>query len=651
MQNAESTVREPAGGRLLAKADVLFVGTALLLSILVGVAVGGPDYLPTNDGPNHVFTSYVARHLDDPAESWGRYLRPGAAFSNIGFHSLYGFWMHFLSWRSALRASLVTMALLWAWGVAALAAALGRRRLWLGLFGFAGAVQWILYMGLFSFYLSTAFGFFAIALAMFWPSWPWYRRGMLAACLLGQGMLHPVPAMLTASVIAAVGLSRARWQGCLRELGCLVLMGAPLVLLGLANTNHLRPGAESWIPSLAERAGLAVRAFVSGPAWRSWTIIVAALGSAGLALAGRRWRQDPAEGALLMVGIAFAATAVFAPVHLPGWQFFNMRFSPVAAVLLVVLLPIEKISSVRLRGAVAVSLFVYATASNAWAIGYGRQLREASVDLLSGLDAPIRRTGFRLPLIIEPRAGEPQEKWARTIPYATANWNMGSIFALAQGGVPIYTFAESEDVHQVLWRPASQIGPLPPHPERGFEWWLSEPEILRVPGAREKEVVHLLSYAPYYEDVIFYGRPEEVEWLRAWRFHIDYQRGGLAIARFQACPVELEILPDERGHRPTLLQFGWAPAETATFVMNLPPQPGATTPRRIPVAESGCGEVWFRVLFDEDRDGQASPGDATCREASPAGVVFIPSGSRRAICTPSQALLVRATDTSIRPAR
>jgi hypothetical protein len=420
-------------------------------------------------------------------------------------------------------------------------------------------------------------------------------------------------------------------------------MSTPLILLSLSNTHELRSEGEYWVPPLAQRAGLAVRAFVSGPAWRSWPIVIAALGGAGLALADRRWRRDPAQGALLVVGIAFAAVAVFAPAHLPSWQFFNMRFSPVAAVLLVVLLPLEKISSLRRRGAVAITLLVYATASNAWAIGYGRRLRAASADLLSGLEAPIRRTGFRLPLIIEPRAGEPQEKGARTIPYATANWNMGSIFALAQGGVSIYPFAELGGRSPGVVASSQH----PPYPERGFEWWLSEPELLRVPGGREREIVHLLSYAPYYEDVIFYGRPDEVEWLRAWRFQIDYQRGGLAIARFQACPVELEIVPDDRGHRPTVLQFGWAPAETATFVMNLPALPGATTPRRIPVPESGCGDVWFRVLFDEDHDGRASAGDTTCREASPAGVVFIRAGTRRAICSPSQAVLGRASGTKL----
>jgi hypothetical protein len=69
------------------------------------------------------------------------------------------------------------------------------------------------------------------------------------------------------------------------------------------------------------------------------------------------------------------------------------------------------------------------------------------------------------------------------------------------------------------------------------------------------------------------------------------------------------------------------------------------------VSESGCGDVWFRVLFDEDHDGQASAGDATCLEADAAGVVLIRAGTRRAICSPSQALLLRTTGPATRPAR
>ena len=338
-----------------------------------------------------------------------------------------------------------------------------------------------------------------------------------------------------------------------------------------------------------------------------------------------------------MSGLAFALVATLAPFHIPGWQFFNMRFSPLAAVVLVLLLPIERWSP-GVRRALLAALSVYAVASNVWALRYNLRLHEATLDLLSGLDAPIQRNGMRLPLILEPRAGEPQDKASRTIPYATANWNMGALFAVEQGGVPAWSFAESASIHALLWRWPEQQGLRPPRPARGFEWWLSEPEVLNVPGARKAALNHLLSFAPYYQDVIFYGRPEEVDGLRERGFAIDYQRGGLAIARFHACPTELELTPGPGGHAATIIQFGWAPATEMTFSTSLPAEPESQKARRWLLSECPCGEVWFRVLFDHDGNGRLSPGDSTCLEARPDGVVTarIAAGGGRVLCRPGQ---------------
>jgi hypothetical protein len=41
----------------------IFYVVAIALSLLVGAAVAIPEYLPTNDGPQHVFSSHAARHL------------------------------------------------------------------------------------------------------------------------------------------------------------------------------------------------------------------------------------------------------------------------------------------------------------------------------------------------------------------------------------------------------------------------------------------------------------------------------------------------------------------------------------------------------------------------------------------------------------
>jgi hypothetical protein len=147
----------PAGRQRLWTAAFLIV--ACLLSVLTGAAVGAPAYLPTNDGPEHVFSSHAATRLDDASLGYGRHLKLGTTFSQAGFDHLLAFFELLLPWRIALRACLVFMVLFWAWGVVALAAAVGgRRRVWLGLFGFAAAVQWVLYMGFFPFYLSSAFG-------------------------------------------------------------------------------------------------------------------------------------------------------------------------------------------------------------------------------------------------------------------------------------------------------------------------------------------------------------------------------------------------------------------------------------------------------------------------------------------------------------
>jgi len=194
-----------------------------------------------------------------------------------------------------------------------------------------------------------------------------------------------------------------------------------------------------------------------------------------------------------------------------------MRFSPVAAVLLVVLLAAREDILCPLAGCRCDTLLVYATASNAWAIGYGSTAggqRRSAVRL----EAPIRRTGFRLPAHHRAPCGraarEGDENEFRTPP-PIGTW--GSIFALAQGGVSIYPFVEQGDVHPVLWRPARTAIPE----ARLRVVALGAKRLLRYPGRARERSSTCLSYAPYYEDVIFYGRPEEVEWLRPWRFHID----------------------------------------------------------------------------------------------------------------------------------
>jgi hypothetical protein len=181
-------------------------------------------------------------------------LKPGAVLAQIGFDQIFSFWERFLSWRLALRVSLVNMTLLWAWGVVALAGAFGgRRRIWLGLFGFAAAVQWQVYMGFFSYYVATGFGFYVIAVAAWRPKWNLVWRTTLAAGLACQALLHPVPAVMCGLVVAAIALWRAPAGGLLRESARLAAMAFPAALVVLAGTGSGR-SATRILESSVDRA-------------------------------------------------------------------------------------------------------------------------------------------------------------------------------------------------------------------------------------------------------------------------------------------------------------------------------------------------------------------------------------------------------------
>jgi hypothetical protein len=635
--DSDTVPTQPARSGWLPAEMAAFLILALLLSVLTAAAVAVPDYLPTNDGPEHVFASHVAQHLDDPSLGYGRYLKLGATFSQVGFDYLLAFFELVLPWRAALRACLVVMVLLWAWGVVALAAAVGgKRRVWLGLFGFASAVQWVLYMGFFPFYLSSVFGLYVLALAFMRSEWNLMWRIVLAAGLACQALLHPVPALCSMVVLAVITAVRTQPRELLPEAGRFGLLVLPAAAIVLASVGPSLGHSDWWIMPLADRLLLAMRAFVSGPSWRWATLPACALAGAGFCIARKQWREDRRQGALLLAGLTFALLATQAPYHIPGWNFFHMRFSPLAAVLLTLLLPVERWPrSVRFAGLIL--LVSYAAASNAWALAYNLRLYHASEDLLSGLDIPLHRTGVRLPLIIEPRAGEPQNFLRREIPGCAANWNVGALYAVEQGGVPAFGFTESETLHPLVWRWPPGQGLRPPRPTRGFEHSLSEPDVLGLPGGRKAAVTHLLSYAPAYQDVIFYGRPEEIAWLHERHFAIDYEKGGLAIARFQACPAELILAPGQSGHKAAWVQFGWVPARQTVLSLKLPALPGAETPRGYPIP-SPCGDVWFRVVFHEDGDGAQSAGDTVCMESDADGAfgAHVEPGGSRILCHPGR---------------
>jgi hypothetical protein len=617
-----------------ARATAAYWLIAGALSLVLVASITSVDYLATSDGPQRIFAGQMLNHLHDPGRGYDKYLAESPTLTNVGFELVFARLEPQLGWRRAYQVVLCLIALLWAWGVCALAASLGRR--WLGLVGFASALQWGFYMGLFSWQMGTALGFFVLAWAFWRGSERTLDRMMLAALFLCQAVVHSFAAMLTGFVLLVHALLSAEGKARGKAVAVLLALALPAIAVGLWTLLHhvgnQAAATYSYPPtSLGHRFVLLARGVVSGPGWRAWPLVL--LAGWGL-VACRRWKVlDARERALGLAGIVLVLGAVVLPLHTRGWEFFCVRFAPLGLVLLALL---ALRGSSRLVGlAAAAAVIVYATSSLAWSWQHHVRIRQASTDLLAGLDAPIRRQGLRLPLPLEPPPGEDADEWTRDIPYVATNSHLGALYAVAQGGVPSVLFAGLSG--QVLrWRQPPESW-MPPHPPRGYEWHLWEAPVRANPKRRWAGLIRYLSFAAPFEDVILQALPSDVQLLERLGFVVDFRQGGMMVARFRGCPLSVTVTAPADGPASIFLSVGWAGMAQPIYQTNYQTTIAPDAPaRNISVPGSPCGWVWVRVLFDMDGDGEPSPGDRFCQGADAQATFYqdVKGDASQVVCQP-----------------
>jgi len=620
-----------------------FAAELLLLGFVV-VSVAGVAYLPTHDGPQHIFTTHVANHFDEPGTGWSRWFEPNTPLSSQGFTAIFGPLDALLPWDSAARVSLALMVLLWALGAFCFVRAVRPERSWLGLPLGAAALQWSLYMGFFSFYTATAFGLFILAYAfrsapehprqrlwlavllllqafmhvvpailtglmvatllwlraepgrrsrellrialLPWDSaarislalmtllwalgafcfvravrperswlglplgaaalqWSLYmgffsfytatafglfilayafrgapehprQRLWLAVLLLLQAFMHVVPAILTGLTVAALLWLRAEPGRRSRELVRIALLGTPAALVAVA-VLAMQLGVSGDIPEETEAAfqfgqppwWTLGKCFLGGPAWRAWPLTFLAAGALLLPLARglARWRARGSsslraeDAALLLTGGGFLLAGAVLPLHLPDWEFFSVRFLPMAVCALVASLPLERVRAPRWRAACAALLALFAFASTGWAYRYNRELAARSRDALAGLDADLTRDGWRLPIVLDPFIGRPFEDSEAAMPFMAPLINLGKLYATAQGGIPSYSFVANRAIHSVVMADDMREK-SPPTADPRYTIDLLDPRNAGDQALRRAVTGYLASNATAYQDVI-----------------------------------------------------------------------------------------------------------------------------------------------------
>ena len=608
------------GDRAPWSADELLLALVCAATVGVVLVLFHVDYFPTLDGPHHLFLGYLENHFHDPGAGWPAWLERGSPFTALGFHLVFSPAERFLGWRTAFQVTLCVIALAWAFGYLALARALHPRRAALGLLGFATSIPWLVHMGFFSFAMSVAIGFWILAVALGAQPWTMRRRALLTGTLLAQAVAHAFGAVLTGLVLVSiVALAREPRGPRARalEIGKLALMGLPALLIAATAADETR-GHTGWL-SLADHFSVLPRTFLPGPLWRAWPPLL--LGLAGMVVALVRSRRGRASRAELALGVASGlclALAFATPMDLPAWQLFSPRFLPCGCMLGAALLPVERLE-VRWRRAAALALSVFTAASLIWAARAIAALRAQQDEALSGLPLPIHRTGPRLVVSVDAFAAQAGSEHLE-IPYDAPLFDLGPLYAIAQGGIPPFAFLSNPRLHSFV---LSEQGKArhPPLFDPGQMIRMAE-RAEHDPAAREKLVTFLALVGAPFEDIVLHGRPEDGDVLEGHGYVPDFRHGGLFIGHLDPCPVTARVVTPAPWPARMVVEYGPEPLAHVQRRATLPPVPAGGAPeisRDVPLSPPLCGPMWLRVApHPEDAHGLPE-GGTVCEGADGKG--------------------------------
>jgi hypothetical protein len=623
MDDAMHSRGEQAAAALARSIHLSFLAA---LSIALLASLWSVEYIPTNDGANAVVYGYLDVHFGDSSKGYADFLEQSTSVTSIVFNKILGFFIHFLPWRDALRTTLSLGALLWAWSFALLAWTLHPRRFGLGAFGFATALSWPFYMGFFSFWLASGLALLVLSFGVRRSNWSPARLAVLGAGTLLVGLSHVFASLVLGLCLLGLALSRGRGRQRLWSVLALGIASLPTLLVAAlvvtapppldpvstAVVQHafrptwLDPGETLMLPWIC---------FTTGPWWRGVPSVLLAI--AGLIIATRRTASNkpPAgEKALALVALILLLSGLVLPFHIETWKFFSPRFLPFAVALGLVLLPLERVTRPTLALGFMVGTSLFALAAISWSALHHHRLVQHDADTLAGLQAPVRRSGARLPIRL--RAPLPG------VAHADAGLNLGHLYILDQGGMVPYLFATRPTIHPYLYK-AKRRELFGPFPGRFFRQLYKRAGSSSSYPPAPVQLTSLAQRGAAYEDVILMGEAHEADAFLSRGYVADFRRDGVAILRYVGCGLRVEVVTEPEFDVPIFVEYGWAPILGASDRRILRPdqQPKADLLRAF-FPKAPCGRVWIRMARDTDRSGDLSQGDFFYQEAGPLGLIL-----------------------------
>lgn len=617
---------------------LLLPALAVYFVIRTVMAFARPAYLPTHDGPHHILSAWLVGHAHDAGTGYLNFVEPGHPLSGLGFLALFRLFEPGLGWQSATSAVLGTIVALWSIGGFLLAKKVEPNRAWLGLFAAATAGQWVLYMGFFSFAVGLGLSLFALLAALSRERLSWPVVFATSAMLTLVALCHVAVAAMAGLAVLAIFIARERPSRRMRGVVGAMIAGLPAAIIamltasGVGAADAAFQGALAtppWPDGVGDRFFLLARTFTPGTSDRELIPLFAAIaGIVVTVLDLRDRRARPLDIALAATSVLLFAVALASPINLLNWQFFAPRPMPLAVLLGLLTIPLERFG--RVTKLIFVGWLLWFTVGSLqWTEAHNRKLDAAANPALAGLQAPLHRSGARLPLIVDP-IGQPGPIDAEAeVPFAQPLLNTGLLYVVAQGGMAPYFFANIPQGHPYVFKaPLEQL--FPPVPSRDFWRLLRDPTT--PPDSPQKQAVRaaIASFGAGYEDVVLLGGAADVAGLERRGYRADVKQGGLFVGRFEGCPMRLRV--EGEGSVGTVrAELTWYPAMVRSWADQqrpmLEPSEGSSGPSKwvaqFEPAQVPCGEVGIRVFADTNANGQPDRGEALCRGANAGGFLVV----------------------------
>lgn len=555
--------------RIIEAAAVLACIAAVSWSVLC------VDFVPSNDGPQHTFAGFVKLNSAIARTEWAANYAPNNPLTSNGYMDLFLILEPRVGVELAHQSIILSVLLLWSFGWFFWVRSHVGPYSMLGFIAFPLSLQWIFWVGLYPFLLSSAFIPFVLLVrrrAGLEPS----AMAVISVTLVFMARIHLFGAAMTGVILVFMCLADAnRSKAFIRT----TLVGLPSIvytyLIG-RNSETLEGGSGAVWDVPYDAVDLFLEFFLPGPLpmQLAFLALVALAAVAGL-------RAQGEHRLLLGTGLTMLVVGLALPIDWSGWELVRPRLLPTAYLLIIGSAVVPR----RFNIAVATAVLMFA----GWRFTWVTQLHRAAAEELAPMLKVAEALEMRDKRWLYVVADGPTPPAYSDIHLTTGFLHLTQMVAPRSGGMPFFSHDGDKGIHHIILkerRKRKWLGPVQLPSVVMVAW---SPFISR--RLRDLHISSYLSSMAWLDAIAVYGLPADGQTLADAGFAVrkvaDSDDGhSLFVGEFVGCTWDLSI-EGLREDTVVTIGFGTSTDMQDAFLVDVA--------GKLRIEDVPCGPSWFSV--------------------------------------------------------